>query len=237
LQSMAEPRALGGVQYFLSVTRRHGGDEIGIDYTAFHHVDRRIVEIIPEAILMIEVAVPIQSGGAQNVFSRHTLVLQIVEGVTDPRMRHPKMLINLVKQHWCQRRLPIVTMNNFRALAAFQHEFQGGPAKESESQVIVGLTVESSAIEKICRGMGLDEEAFAAMNETEINCAMNRLLVPRHPEVLIRNAQIVNLIVPQAVVFRQDDFDGVPADLQLAAQAKDHVPQSSNFGDWSALRG
>ena len=84
--------------------------------------------------------------------------------------------------------------------------------------------------------MGLDEKAFAPMNKSKINAAMNREMIPRHPQILVIEPQIVDLVISQAVVFRQDNFDTVATDFQLSTQTENHVAQSPHLGHRGALR-
>ena len=69
--------------------RRNCGDEVRVNDAALHQVDRGMIEIILQAVLMIEIRVTIQAGGAQDVFPRHALMLHVVQREADARMRHP----------------------------------------------------------------------------------------------------------------------------------------------------
>ena len=71
--------------------------------------------------------------------------------------------------------------------------------------------------------MRLDEKTFAPMDESKIDAAMNRVMMPGHPEIFEAEPQIVNLIVAQAIVLRQNDLDAIAAYLQLAAQPENHI--------------
>ena len=128
-----------------------------------------------------------------------------------------------------------MAMDNVGVLVAFEHELECCPAKKSKSLVIVPVTVENPPIEEVLIRMRFDEEAFAAMNEAEINAAMNAVIVPGNPQIFERKPQIEDLVVAQAVVFRQDNLDVIPANFQFAAQPKHDVAQSAHFGNGSAF--
>lgn len=120
-------------------------------------------------------------------------------------------------------------------LAALEHELQRGATKESEALVVVHLTVERAAVEKIMLVVRINEVALPAIHKTEEDRAMDRAAIPRHPQILIRDLQPENLVVAQAIVFREDDLDGVTANLEFATQAEDDVAQPADFGDRRAF--
>src|SRR5258708_25136627 len=98
------------------------------------------------------------------------------------------------------------------------------------------MDVKYAAIEKNLIRMRLDKKTFAAMDEPEVNAAMHCAVIPRHPQILIGDLEAVNLIVPQAIVLRQNDFDGIATRLQLAAQTIHDISETADFGDRRALR-
>jgi hypothetical protein len=81
----------------------------------------------------------------------------------------------------------------------------------------------------------INEVALPPVDKAEEHGAMDRAAIPRHPQILIRDLQPVNLVVAQAIVFREDDLDGVAANFQLAGEAEDDVAQPADFGDRRAL--
>src|SRR6478736_733615 len=97
---------------------------------------------------MEKVGVAIQAGGAQDVFPRDALMLQVVQREADARMRHAEVLINLVEQHRHEGGLPVVTVDDVGMLAALEHELQSGATEEGEALVIIHLTIEHAAVEK-----------------------------------------------------------------------------------------
>ncbi len=129
-----------------------------------------------------------------------------------------------------------MAMDDVRALVAFEHELQRCPAEKSKPLVIIALAVKHPALKEIMVGVGFYEKAFAAMDESEINAAMHRIVIPGHPQIFEGQPQIVNLVVAQAIVLRQDDLHRVAANFQLAAQAENDVAQAADLGDRRALR-
>src|ERR1019366_9020227 len=217
LESVAQSEILGRVHDLPGVMGRDRGAEVGIDNAGFHEVDGRMVEIVLEPVLVKEVTGPVETGRAQYVLPGDALMLEVVQRVAYPRMSHPRVLIHLIEQHRHQAGPPIMAENDGWVLVALEHELQGGLAKESEPLVVIHLPVERAAVEEVMVGMRLDEKALAAMHEAEIDAAMHGVIVPRHPQVFERELQVEDLVMPQAIVFGQDDLDRVAANLQLPA--------------------
>ena len=92
-------------------------------------------------------------------------------------------------------------------------------------ELLEGIIIRASGI----LGIGIDSEA-------KINTAMHGAAKPRHPEILVGQRQPEDLVVAQAVVLRQENFDAVAADLQLAREAEDHVAQPADLRDRRAFR-
>src|SRR6266404_6571551 len=196
VQGVAQAIILRGIHDLPRVTRGDRRYKIGIHHTAFHHVDSGTVEIVLEPIRMKDMPVRVEAGSAQDALAANALVLEIMESVTDPRMGHAKPLKNFIKQHRHQSGLPVVAMDDVRVFVAFEHELESGTGKKSKALVIVSVTVENPPIEEVLIGMRLDEEAFAAMNEAEINAAMNGVIEPGDPKIFVRKPQIKALVVP-----------------------------------------
>src|SRR5262245_14229043 len=119
-----------------------------------------------------------ESDGAEDVLAYNTLVLEIMQRVTNARMRHAQMLIHLVKQHRHKARLPVVTVNDIWMLTALEHELQRGAAKEREALVVVVVAVKDVAIEKLPVVVWVNEETLASVNEAEEHGTMNYPVVP-----------------------------------------------------------
>ena len=86
---------------------------------------------------MKEVGVAVEPGGAQDVLPGDALVLKVVQGEANPRMRHAEVLVHLVEQHRHQAGLPVVAVDDVRVLVALEHELQRRPAEEREPLVVV----------------------------------------------------------------------------------------------------
>jgi len=130
-----------------------------------------------------------------------------------------------------------MTMDDVGAAIILEQKLQRRLAEKREPAHIVREAIKMAAIEEIVLGMGLDEEAFAAVNEAEPHRAMNSAVVPGHPQIFHADLQSPDLVVAHAIVFRQDDVNLVAADFQLPAQAEDHIAQSANFRYGGAFGG
>src|ERR1051325_2476318 len=168
------------VANFKGITRRNGGDEIGIDDAALHQIYRRA--LVVEQSVVIHHRGRIEPRQSQNRFTVNALVADIVQSVADAGPRHAEMLINLIEQHRRERRMPIVAMDAVRVLIGLEHELQGGAAEKGEPLAVVRVPVEHAAIEEILRRMGFDEEALEALNEPEIDIAMDPLIEIGNPK-------------------------------------------------------
>ena len=91
----------------------------------------------------------------------------IVQRVADPRMGHPQLVVDLIKQHRYQAGLPIVAMDDVGMLVALEHELQGCAGEECKALRVVALAVEAAAIEEIICRIGLDEEALQVVDDPE----------------------------------------------------------------------
>src|SRR5439155_17110815 len=119
---------------------------------------------------------------------------------TNAGMPHAQVLIDFVKQDRHKGRLPIVAMNNLRPLAGFEHELESGPAKKGESEQIIVVSVNGSAVEEVVARMRLDEKAFAPVHETGPDGGGDPAVVPRNPQILVGLGQPKDLVVTHAVV-------------------------------------
>ena len=127
-------------------------------------------------------------------------------------------------------------MNDFGVLVALEHELEGGAAEEGVALGVVALAVESSAVEEIMRGVGLDEEALEAVDEAEIDIAMDGGVVKRDHEVGEGAGESPDAVVAHAVVFGEDELDCMAADGQFVRQTLSDVSESAYFGDGGTLR-
>ena len=236
VQGMAQPEVLGGVQDLPRVMGRDGGDEVGIDDAALHQVDGGVVEVVLQPVLVKEVAVAVETGGAQDMLTGDALVLEVMQRVANPRVSHAHPLVHLVEQDRDQPRLPVVAMNDVGVFVALEHELQRRLAEERKALVVVALPVKRAAMEEVLVGVRLDEEALSPVHEAEIDAAVHRAAIPRHPEVLEAELQVEDLVVAQAVILGQDDLHRVAADLQFPAQAEHDVAQPADLGHGRALR-
>jgi hypothetical protein len=85
-------------------------------------------------------------------------------------------------------------------------------------------------------GMGLDEETFQTVDKAKVDITVNMLIVVRDPKIAIGFLQTPDVIEAHAVIFRQNDFNGVTSNLELVGKPLDYVSQTAHLGDRCALR-
>src|SRR5882724_1538252 len=195
-QSVCLPAVFG----LPGMTRRDSGDEIRIDNPAFHQIESLGILVVPQTVIVEEMLGPMKAGGPENVLSADPLMAEIVDRETNAGMPHAQVLIDFVKQHRYKGRLPIVAMNDLRPLASFEHELEGGPAKKGESEQIIVVSVNGSAVEEVVARMRLDEKAFAPVHEAEPDGGGDTAVVPRNPQIFVGLGQRKDLVVTHAVV-------------------------------------
>ena len=97
MQRVAQAIVLRAVHDFPRIAWRNRRQEIGINDAPLHHIDGGWVEVVLQPVLMKEMAVPVQAGGAQDMLSGNTLMLQVVQRITYPRVSQANVLINLIE--------------------------------------------------------------------------------------------------------------------------------------------
>src|SRR5213592_3090645 len=167
------------------MARGDSGDEIRIDNPAFHQIESLRILVVPQAVIVEEMLGPIKAGGPENDLSANPLMAEIVHCETNAGMPHAQVLIDFVKQDRHKGRLPIVAMNNLRPLAGFEHELESGPAKKGESEQIIVVSVNGSAVEEVVARMRLDEKEFAPVHDAEPDRGGNPAVVPRDQQVFV----------------------------------------------------
>src|SRR6266487_3646642 len=225
-QSVCLPAVFG----LPGVARGDSGDEIRIDNSALHQIESMRIMVVPQAVIVEEMLGPMKAGGPENVISANPLMAEIVDRETNAGMPHAQVLINFVKQHRYQGRLPIMAMNDLRLLARLEHELEGGPAKKGESEQIIVVSVNGSAVEEVVARMRFDEKAFASVHEAEPDGGGDTAVVPRNPQVFVGSGETKDLVVTHAVVLGQKDLHCVAAQFQLPAQSVHYVGQTAHFG-------
>src|SRR6266516_4220167 len=200
------------------MTRGDSGDEIRIDNSALHQIESTRIMVVPQAVIVHEMLGPMKAGGPENVISANPLMAEIVDRETNAGMPHAQVLINFVKQHRYQGRLPIMAMNDLRLLARLEHELEDGPAKKGESEQIIVVSVNGSAVEEVVPRMRLDEKAFAPVHEAEPDGGTDSAVVPRNPQVFVALGQARDLVVTHAVVLGQKNLHCVAAQFQRPSQ-------------------
>ena len=191
--------------------------------------------IIQKPVVVHQVS-RVQTDLAQHLFAEDPLVPHVMQCKTHPRVAHAKGLVHFVKQHWHQRRLPVVAVDNVRMLVRFEHELQRRPAEKGEAFPVVMVPVKHAPVEKIAVGVRIDEKAFQAIHPAGIHVAMHPLVVIRHPQVAIALGQPCDAVVAHAIILGQDDFNRVSAEGEFLREPVDDVPKTADFSRRRALR-
>ena len=156
-----------------------------------------------------------QSYLPKGVFSRDPLMPEVMDGVADPRVRHPGVLVYFIEQDGNQTGLPVVTMDDLRVFISFEHEFQCCAAEECKTRDIVVVSVKQSAVEEIVLRMRINEEAFQVVGKSKINVAGNLPVVIGNQQVPVALRESADPVVTHAVILGEDDLDGVSPDRHL----------------------
>jgi hypothetical protein len=204
LQSATEVRILD----FLRIVRGHRGNKIGINDAPFHQVDPCVVAVILQAVPR-SIRGGIQTHLTEHGIPGHTLMHDIVEGETYSGVGHAQVFVHVKKKHRHQPGLPVMAVDDIRVLVGLEHKLQRRPAKECETLRVVRMPIEDASIEEILMGMGFDEKAFQSMDKAKIDVTVKILIVVGDPKIAISFLQAPDVVVTHAVIFRQNDFDGI----------------------------
>ena len=105
---------------------------------AFHLVDRAVVEVIAEPVVIDEVRRAGEACLPQDVLTADTLMREIMDGIANTLIAHADVLVDLIQQHWHGPRLPVVTMDHLRPFAGLPHKLQGRLRQEGKPGHVVG---------------------------------------------------------------------------------------------------
>jgi hypothetical protein len=231
-----EAEAEVGVADFLGVAGGDGGGEIGIDDAAFHEVDGAGVVVIEEAVAGHEGG-GVEADLAEDEIAGDALVSDVMESKADARVAHAEVLIDFVEEDGDESGLPIVAMDDVGVFIGLEHELEGGAGEEGEAFGVIGVAVEDAAVEEIAVEMGFDEEAAQAVHPAGEDIAMDPEVMEGDVEIGIGFVETVDAVVAHAVVFGEDDFDGMGAESEFFGEAVDDVGEAADFGGGSALGG
>jgi hypothetical protein len=84
-----------GMSYLAGITGRHGGYKIRIDDAGLHEVNSGMIEVVLKPVRMKIIIRPVKSRGTQYIFSGHSLMLEVVQGITYAGMGHAITLVNI----------------------------------------------------------------------------------------------------------------------------------------------
>jgi hypothetical protein len=233
-QNALQAHAKVAVPNFVGVSGRDRRNEIGVDDATFHQVDSAVPVVVCKPVVGHNVG-RAQSYLPQNVFAMDALVAEIVQRETNPWVAHAEVLIDFAKEHRHERGLPVMTMNNIGMLIRLEHEFERGPAEESESFNIIMMSIKDPAIEKVVVRMRIDEKTFQPFHEPEVNIAMNPLIVVWHPKIAVAFGQTPDAVVTHAIIFGENDLDRVTTNAKFSGQALDNIAEPADFCRRSAF--
>ena len=97
VKRVAQAVILGCIHNLPRIPGRNGGHKIRVHDAALHRINGGRIKIIPQAVVVKKISRPIQAGRAEDMFAGDALVLEIVQSVTNPRMSHAQVLINLIE--------------------------------------------------------------------------------------------------------------------------------------------
>src|SRR4051812_3174107 len=121
-------------------------------------------------------------------------------------------------------------MDNIRRGAEVTHQFKGGPAKESESLVVVAISVNRGSAEK---RVIFYQKCGRPRGITVIDIAVSRLTAPIHCKVF--NCDVIQLEAVYLFVKRQYQEGIDTVFVQRFRKCTGHVTQSARFGEWNGF--
>jgi len=140
-----------------------------------------MIGIVPEPVGVKIIIRPVESYGTQYKFSDHSLMLEVMKGITDAGMGHAITLVHIKEKYRDDTSLPVVTVDYIGMLVRLEHKLKGRPAKKSKPLGIIAVTVKNTSIKEVPLRMGFDKKAFSSMDETEKDGAMYPSLIKRDP--------------------------------------------------------
>ena len=130
------------------MTGRDGSNEVRVDDPALQQVQCPRIEVVPQSLIDEVPSGIAQSGRRESRFARDPLMAEVVHGEAHALIPHPGPLVDLVQQHGDERRLPIVAMDDLRALAGLEHELERRLAEEREPFDVVPGAVQVPAVKE-----------------------------------------------------------------------------------------
>ena len=97
------------------------------------------------------------------------------------------------------------------------------------------MAVEDAAIEKVVVRVRINEKTFQPFHESEVDVAMNPLVMVWDQEVAIRFCEAPDAVVAHAIIFGEDDLDRIAANAKFTREALHDVPEAAHFGGGSAF--
>ena len=189
-----------------------------------------MVEVILKPLL-IHVIGRIQSHLPKDIFSCHTLMFEIVQGIANPRVGHPQIFIYVRQKNRYQSGLPIVAMDNFWVLVRLEHKLQRCSTKEGKALNVIIVSVKYATVEEVLERMRFNKETLNTIHKTEVYVTMKILVMVGNPQITIRFVETPNSVVTHAIVFRENNLHCIPPRFQFTGKPLNNVAQTTDLGN------
>jgi hypothetical protein len=140
-----------------------------------------MIGVVPEPVGVKIMIRPVESYGTQYKLPGHSLMLEVVQGITYAGMGHAITLVQIKEEYRNDPSLPVVTVDYVRMLVRLEHKFKRRSAKKSKPLGIIAVTVKNTSIKEVPLRMGFDKKTFSSMDETEKDGAMHPSFIKRDP--------------------------------------------------------
>src|SRR5208283_1543725 len=149
------------------ITGRHGSHKVRIYDACLHEVHGGIIGAVPEPVRVKIIIRPVESYGTQYRLPGHSLMLEVVQGITYAGMGHAITLVHIKEKYRHDSSLPVVAMDYVGMLVGLEHKLKGRPAEKSKPLGIIIMAVKNTSIKEVFLGMRLNKKTFSSVDETE----------------------------------------------------------------------
>jgi hypothetical protein len=149
VKCMTESVRQFGMSNLPGITGRHGSHKVRIDNAGLHEVHGGMIGVVPETVGVKIIIRPVESYGTQYKFSGHSLMLEVMQGITNAGMGHAITFIHIKEKHRDDTRLPIVTVDYIGMFVRLEHKLKGRPAKKSKPFRVIVMTVKNTSVKEV----------------------------------------------------------------------------------------
>src|SRR5208283_2689406 len=150
-----------GMPDLKGITGRHGSHKVRIDYAGLYEVHGGVIEVVPEPVRVEVIIMPVESYSTQDIFTGHSLMLEVMQGETNPGMGHAITLVHIKEKHRHYSSLPVVAVDYVGMLVRLEHKLKGSPAEKSKPFRIIAMTVKNTSVKEVPLRMRFDEKTFS----------------------------------------------------------------------------